>query len=131
MKNKLLEILPKLKDRKVLVVGDIMLDEHILSKVGRFSPEAPVPVADVVPVEVSVPVTSSRAVVLVVPVVSPVVAVVWLPVVSCCVVPAWLPVVWPVVSEVPAVDPVVVWPPVVPVVAWSVVSVVACVCEDI
>ena len=48
MKNKLLEILPKLKDRKVLVVGDIMLDEHILSKVGRLSPEAPVPVADVV-----------------------------------------------------------------------------------
>lgn len=48
MKNKLLEILPRLKDRKVLVVGDIMLDEHILSKVSRISPEAPVPVADVV-----------------------------------------------------------------------------------
>jgi len=48
MKNKLLEILPGLKERKVLVVGDIMLDEHILSKVSRISPEAPVPVADVV-----------------------------------------------------------------------------------
>lgn len=48
MKNKLLEILPRLQDRKVLVVGDIMLDEHILSKVSRISPEAPVPVADVV-----------------------------------------------------------------------------------
>jgi len=48
MKNKLLEILPRLKDKKVLVVGDIMLDEHILSKVNRISPEAPVPVADVV-----------------------------------------------------------------------------------
>lgn len=48
MKNKLLEILPRLKDRKVLVLGDIMLDEHILSKVSRISPEAPVPVADVV-----------------------------------------------------------------------------------
>lgn len=48
MKNKLLEILPRLKERKVLVVGDIMLDEHIWSKVNRISPEAPVPVADVV-----------------------------------------------------------------------------------
>ena len=48
MKNKLLEILPRLKERKVLVVGDIMLDEHIWSKVNRISPEAPVPVVDVV-----------------------------------------------------------------------------------
>lgn len=48
MKNKLLESLPRLKERKVLVVGDIMLDEHIWSKVNRISPEAPVPVADVV-----------------------------------------------------------------------------------
>lgn len=48
MKNKLLEILPRLKDKKILVVGDIMLDEHIWTKVNRISPEAPVPVADVV-----------------------------------------------------------------------------------
>lgn len=41
MKNKLLEILPRLKKRKVLVVGDIMLDEHIWSNVNRISPEAP------------------------------------------------------------------------------------------
>lgn len=40
-------ILPKLKGKKVLVFGDLMLDEHIWSKVSRISPEAPVPIADV------------------------------------------------------------------------------------
>ena len=48
MNGKLLRILSKLQGKKVLVVGDIMLDEHIWSKVNRISPEAPVPVADVV-----------------------------------------------------------------------------------
>lgn len=41
------KIIPKLKGRKVLVFGDLMLDEHIWSKVSRISPEAPVPIADV------------------------------------------------------------------------------------
>jgi len=40
--------LPKLKGKKILVYGDLMLDEHIWSKVSRISPEAPVPVAEVV-----------------------------------------------------------------------------------
>jgi len=48
MKNKLLEILSRLKERNILVVGDIMLDEYIWSRVNRISPEAPVPVADVI-----------------------------------------------------------------------------------
>ncbi|MCU0641275.1 MAG: D-glycero-beta-D-manno-heptose-7-phosphate kinase [Candidatus Margulisbacteria bacterium] len=34
--------------KKILVFGDLMLDEHIWSKVSRISPEAPVPIADVV-----------------------------------------------------------------------------------
>jgi len=41
------KIIPELKGKKVLVFGDLMLDEHIWSKVGRISPEAPVPIADV------------------------------------------------------------------------------------
>jgi len=48
MNSELLRILSALQGKKVLVVGDIMLDEHIWSKVNRISPEAPVPVADVV-----------------------------------------------------------------------------------
>ncbi len=35
------------KGRKILVFGDLMLDEHIWAKVSRISPEAPVPIADV------------------------------------------------------------------------------------
>ena len=41
------KIIPKLKGKKILVFGDLMLDEHIWSKVDRISPEAPVPIADV------------------------------------------------------------------------------------
>ncbi|OGB90770.1 hypothetical protein A2625_06985 [candidate division WOR-1 bacterium RIFCSPHIGHO2_01_FULL_53_15] len=40
--------LPLLAGKKIMVLGDLMLDEHIWSKVSRISPEAPVPVADVV-----------------------------------------------------------------------------------
>jgi D-beta-D-heptose 7-phosphate kinase/D-beta-D-heptose 1-phosphate adenosyltransferase len=45
------QIIPRLKDKKVLVFGDLMLDEHIWSKVARISPEAPVPVADVTKID--------------------------------------------------------------------------------
>ncbi|MFA5928996.1 MAG: D-glycero-beta-D-manno-heptose-7-phosphate kinase [Candidatus Margulisiibacteriota bacterium] len=41
------EQIDKLAGIKVLVIGDIMLDEHVWSNVTRISPEAPVPVADV------------------------------------------------------------------------------------
>jgi D-beta-D-heptose 7-phosphate kinase/D-beta-D-heptose 1-phosphate adenosyltransferase len=34
--------------KKVLVYGDLMLDEHIWSRVTRISPEAPVPIAEVI-----------------------------------------------------------------------------------
>lgn len=40
--------IPVFKDKKILVFGDLMLDEHIWSRVTRISPEAPVPVADVI-----------------------------------------------------------------------------------
>jgi len=42
------KIIPRLKGKKILVFGDLMLDEHIWSRVSRISPEAPVPIADVV-----------------------------------------------------------------------------------
>jgi len=47
MIEKGLEIIPQLKGRKVLVVGDLMIDEYIWGDVSRMSPEAPVPVVGV------------------------------------------------------------------------------------
>ncbi|SMO47263.1 rfaE bifunctional protein, domain I [Balnearium lithotrophicum] len=40
------ELLKKFWDRKVLVIGDFMLDEYIEGKVERISPEAPVPIVE-------------------------------------------------------------------------------------
>lgn len=47
MKQKLLKILENFKDKKVLVIGDIMLDKYIWGDVSRISPEAPVQVVNV------------------------------------------------------------------------------------
>jgi rfaE bifunctional protein kinase chain/domain len=41
------EIIQALSDRRVLVLGDLMLDEFVWGEVTRISPEAPVPVVDV------------------------------------------------------------------------------------
>jgi rfaE bifunctional protein kinase chain/domain len=38
----------RLAARTVLVVGDAMLDEHLLGHVRRISPEAPIPIVEVV-----------------------------------------------------------------------------------
>lgn len=40
--------LPNFAGKRILVLGDLMLDEHIWSKVSRISPEAPVPIAEVI-----------------------------------------------------------------------------------
>jgi rfaE bifunctional protein kinase chain/domain len=40
------EIVKNFKDKKVAVIGDIMLDRYFWGKVTRVSPEAPVPVVD-------------------------------------------------------------------------------------
>jgi D-beta-D-heptose 7-phosphate kinase/D-beta-D-heptose 1-phosphate adenosyltransferase len=40
-------LLKGMKDKRVLVVGDVMLDEFLWGKVVRISPEAPVPVVEV------------------------------------------------------------------------------------
>ena len=47
MKQRLLKILEKFKSKKILVVGDIMLDKYIWGEVSRISPEAPVQVVHV------------------------------------------------------------------------------------
>ncbi len=44
--KKLETILKKFKDTRVLVLGDVILDEYIFGKVSRISPEAPVPVVE-------------------------------------------------------------------------------------
>ncbi|RUM90536.1 MAG: D-glycero-beta-D-manno-heptose-7-phosphate kinase [Thermovibrio sp.] len=40
------ELLKKFRNRKVLIIGDFMLDEYIEGKVERISPEAPVPIVE-------------------------------------------------------------------------------------
>ena len=40
-------IFSQLKDKKILVIGDIMIDEYLWGTVSRLSPEAPVPVVEI------------------------------------------------------------------------------------
>ncbi len=46
-KNRVTEIFQALRDRNIVVLGDVMLDEFVWGDVTRISPEAPVPVVDV------------------------------------------------------------------------------------
>lgn len=46
-KTRAAEILQTMRDRRVVVVGDLMLDEFVWGEVTRISPEAPVPVVDI------------------------------------------------------------------------------------
>ncbi len=41
--NRLDQILDQFPGKRVLVVGDLMLDEFVWGRVSRISPEAPVP----------------------------------------------------------------------------------------
>lgn len=50
-KEELLTILDKVASTPILVVGDMILDRYIWGKVDRISPEAPVPVVEVVRME--------------------------------------------------------------------------------
>jgi D-glycero-beta-D-manno-heptose-7-phosphate kinase len=47
LKEKLLNHVEKLRGKKILIIGDVGLDEYILGEVKRISPEAPVPVLEV------------------------------------------------------------------------------------
>jgi rfaE bifunctional protein kinase chain/domain len=46
-KQRASELLNRLGSRKIVVLGDVMLDEFIWGDVSRISPEAPVPVVDI------------------------------------------------------------------------------------
>ena len=41
------EMIETIRDRKIVVLGDVMLDEFVWGDVTRISPEAPVPVVDI------------------------------------------------------------------------------------
>src|SRR4029077_12005168 len=45
--RRLEQILDRARSRRITVIGDLMLDEFVWGKVGRISPEAPVPVVEV------------------------------------------------------------------------------------
>src|ERR1051326_3536301 len=45
--KRLRQILDRASSKRILVIGDLMLDEFVWGKVGRISPEAPVPVVEV------------------------------------------------------------------------------------
>jgi len=45
--KRLRPILDRAASKRILVIGDLMLDEFVWGKVGRISPEAPVPVVEV------------------------------------------------------------------------------------
>jgi len=45
--NRLEQLLDRAPSRRITVIGDLMLDEFVWGKVGRISPEAPVPVVQV------------------------------------------------------------------------------------
>src|SRR3954451_21524661 len=46
-RSDLISVIDRFASQRVLVVGDLMLDEFIWGKVSRISPEAPVPVVNV------------------------------------------------------------------------------------
>ena len=45
--NELIPFIPRFRNARILVLGDLMVDEYIWGNVSRISPEAPVPVVSV------------------------------------------------------------------------------------
>lgn len=45
--QELLDYIPRFKNARIMVIGDLMIDEYIWGNVSRISPEAPVPVVNV------------------------------------------------------------------------------------
>ena len=45
--SKLTNIINKIQNKKVLVIGDIMLDQYVFGSVERISPEAPIPIINI------------------------------------------------------------------------------------
>ena len=47
-KSRVSNLLSQFANKRILVIGDLMLDEFLWGKVSRISPEAPVPVVEIV-----------------------------------------------------------------------------------
>ena len=47
-RDRVSQLLTAFQAKRILVIGDLMLDEFLWGKVSRISPEAPVPVVEVV-----------------------------------------------------------------------------------
>lgn len=47
MRENVFDLIDRLKDVKLFVIGDVMLDVFLYGKVNRISPEAPVPVVNI------------------------------------------------------------------------------------
>jgi D-beta-D-heptose 7-phosphate kinase/D-beta-D-heptose 1-phosphate adenosyltransferase len=47
MRQRADELIRRMSDRKIVILGDVMLDEFVWGDVTRISPEAPVPVVDI------------------------------------------------------------------------------------
>ena len=47
LKQRYIDIIERFEKRRILVVGDVMLDEFLRGKVERISPEAPVPIVNI------------------------------------------------------------------------------------
>jgi rfaE bifunctional protein kinase chain/domain len=45
--EKLVALVDKLRGKKILIIGDVGLDEYVIGSVRRISPEAPVPIVEV------------------------------------------------------------------------------------
>ncbi len=46
-KERVLEIIDSFKNKRIAIIGDLMLDEYIWGKASRISPEAPVPIVHI------------------------------------------------------------------------------------
>src|SRR5215475_10842969 len=46
MRDQLLELIPKLANQQIIVLGDVILDEYLIGRATRLSREAPVPVLE-------------------------------------------------------------------------------------
>lgn len=47
IRERLVNIVYSWREKKVIIIGDIMIDEYIIGKIERISPEAPVPILEV------------------------------------------------------------------------------------
>ena len=44
LRDRLIQLLERMKSRRIVVIGDVMLDRYLIGDTERLSPEAPVPV---------------------------------------------------------------------------------------